>query len=132
MMTPIEIENGIGEYLRNGLPGRTIVWPNQDADPDRPFVVFDHIPVSRTDDTWSGGDIITRGSVMITIVIERNKFTAPANVIANDVFSLFQYPTSIITDNGLIIINKPPELETGYRDGADWRLPIRVDYQTKE
>lgn len=132
MITPNEIETAIGQHLRDGLPGRTIVWPNQDANPARPFVTFDHVPVSRTDDTWAGGNIITRGSVMITVVTDRDQFTTEANNIAAEIFNLFPYTLSIITENGLIIVNKPPEVEQGYRDGADWRLPIRVDYQTKE
>lgn len=132
-MTPYEIEIELGQWLDSALNGKyDISFPNEDDDPSRPFIDFQHIPVSTNDPSISGGDEINRGSVILTVVTKRDKFATSALQIAGELKNIFPYTTRILTENGLIIINKPPELQQAFRDGSDWRQPVKIDYQTEE
>ncbi len=131
-MTPYEIETALGQHLANAVTDYPIAWQNQDIDPPRPFIDFQHVPVSTSDRTWSGGDEINLGTVILTVITKRDKFTKQALQIAGEIKQAFPYTTRILTGNGLIIINKPPELQQPFRDGSDWRQPVKIDYQTEE
>ena len=131
-MTPVEIERAMGQRLAamTGVPA--IAWPNDDADPARPFLKFQHVPVSRTDATLDGVGETARGYVTITVVAARDKFATAANTLAGSVMAQFEYGLRLSMAAGQITINKPPEALAGYRDGADWRVPVRINYVAEE
>lgn len=124
-----EIEIELGKYLAamDGVPA--IAWQNKDIDPARPFLATDHVPGSRTDPTLDGEGETVTGQFMVYVVIERGKFTKAANALADKVLQRFKYGTLISLSIGGILIVKPPEVLTGYRDGPDWRVPVRIDYE---
>lgn len=126
-----EIEIALGKHL-DGMankPAGGIAWQNRDVNPARPFFAADHVPGPRTDPTLDGKGETVTGQFMVTVVIERNKFTKSANVLADKVMQRFQYMTLISLTTGGILVVKPPEVLPGFRDGPDWRLPVRIDYE---
>lgn len=128
MISLAKIETALGQHLAGMTGVPPIAWPNKDANPLRPFLAFDHIPGSRTDPTLDGNGETVTGQVHISVVVAENVFTAPANVIADLVMARFAYMTRIVFDDGVILVTKPPEALTGYKDGPDFRVPVRVDY----
>lgn len=128
MMTPDDIETALGQRLAAISPAQTTVWQNSDENPARPFLFFQHVPLSRTDATLDGLGETQIGYVDVAVVIDRNTFTTPANIIAAAVMAQFAYGLSLAAGTGRITINKPPEVLRGYRDGPDWRLPVRINY----
>lgn len=131
-MTPADIENALGQRLAATVGIPAIVWPNQDADPARPFILFQHVPVSRNDATLEGVGETARGYVTATIVTARNVFSSLGNALAATVMAQFPYGLELTMTVGKITINKPPEVLPGYRDGPDWRLPVRISYVAEE
>lgn len=126
-----EIEIELGKYLdgMTGKPAGGIAWQNKDVDPERPFLAADHVPGSRTDPTLDGNGETVLGQFMVYVVVERGTFTKTANNLADLVMQRFKYMTLIPLTNGGILIVKPPEVLPGYRDGPDWRTPVRIDYE---
>jgi hypothetical protein len=106
-----------------------IAWQNKDIDPARPFLAADHVPGSRTDPTLDGTAETVTGQFMVYVVINGGTFTKPANLLADKVMQRFKYRTLISLAEGGILIVKPPEALPGYRDGPDWRVPVRIDYE---
>ena len=130
MTTPTQIEQAIGERLKAtpGIPD--IVWQNQDANPERPFVFMQHVPTARSDVTGDGGGEQATGYFTATVVIAENQYTTPALVIAEAIMAQFPYTLKISAGSGNVSIYQPPHTENGFRDGPDWRVPVRIDYQT--
>lgn len=131
-MTPVEIENALGQQLAAMSGAPTIVWPNQDANPARPFILFQHVPVTRTDATLDGVGETARGYVLATVVAARDGFATAANTLAAQIMAQFPYGLRLAMTVGEITISKPPEALAGYRDGPDWRVPTRIDYVAEE
>jgi len=124
-----EIEIELGKYLLTMSDIPAVAWQNRDVDPARPFFAVDHVPGSRIDPTLDGyGETVT-GQLMIYVVIAGNTFTKPANSLVDKILMHFKYRTLISLTIGGILIVKPPEPLPGYRDGPDWRLPVRIDYE---
>lgn len=107
-------------------------WQNRTADPARPFIMFQHVPTGWTDITVSGGATVAAGFCTITVVIEGNQFTGPANVIADQIIADFPMGRRIDIGGGSkLVITKPIDPQLGFPDGADWRMPLRLDYKTE-
>jgi len=126
-----EIEIELAKHLSEMDDAPTIAWQNRDVDPARPFLAADHVPSSRTDPTLDGNGETVTGQLMVYVVIEGNSFTKPANLLADKVMQRFKYRTLIPLAIGDILITKPPEALPGYRDGPDWRVPVRIDYEVQ-
>lgn len=127
-MTDAEIVNGLGKRLAGttGLP--EIVWPNRDGMPELPYVVFDFVPVSAFDETLTGGGTINRGYMVATVVGALNSFQTSALAMSEAIKARFAYGLRITEGTATITITAPPRALSGYRDGANWRAPVRVDY----
>lgn len=126
-----EIEIELAKHLSEMDDVPNIAWQNRDVDPVRPFLAADHVPGSRTDPTLDGQGETVTGQLMVYVVIESNSFTKPANLLADKVMQRFKYRTLIPLTIGDILITKPPEALPGYRDGPDWRVPVRIDYEVQ-
>lgn len=126
-----KIELALGEYLSEMTGVPTIAWQNQNINPARPFLVADHVPVSRTDPTLDGTGETVTGQFMVYAVVAGGGFTNAANDLADKIMAHFAYRTLINFDNGDILVVKPPEALPGYRDGPDWRVPVRIDYEVQ-
>lgn len=122
------IETALGQHLAGMAAAPPIAWPNKDANPARPFLAFDHMPGPRTDPTLDGTGETVTGQVHIGIVVQEDDFTTAANALADSVMQRFAYKTRVTVAGGVILVTKPPEALPGYRDGPDYRQPVRVDY----
>lgn len=130
MISNTAISNALGRRLITLEPSLKIGWPNKDvpAGTPHPYLIFDHVPVSRTDDTLKGGAAISRGFAMVTVMSEIGTFETGATDIAEAVAALFEYATRIPVIGGEITITQPPEVMQGYPDGPHWRVPVRIPY----
>lgn len=130
-MPPISqtaLENALGQYLLTMAGVPEVAWANRNVDPDRPFLAVEHVPGPRTDPTLDGTGETVEGVMMINVVIEENQFATPANELVDDVVAHFAYKTKVSFSDGVVLVTKPPEVLTGYKDGPDYRVPVRVDY----
>lgn len=135
MMTHQQIETALGQRLE-GLPNRPpIAWPNANYDPKAtgavPYLEFVHSPVTRVDEVTSGGYERQIGLALITVVVERGKFTGNANAIAEAVALRYPKALRLVAGVGNVVINAPSEIAPGFTDGIYWRVPVRVSYVTE-
>lgn len=131
VISQAEIEEALGKWLAETptiTPMIPIAWQNKNINPARPFFAADHVPTGRVDPTLDGEGETVTGQFMVYAVIEGGKFTKPALILADKVLQRFKYGTLISLSIGGILIVKPPEVLTGYKDGPDWRVPVRIDY----
>jgi hypothetical protein len=132
-MTHQEIETALGQRLAGISPAPRIAWPNKDATLALPYLEFRHVPVSIEDDTLDNTGRRQRGIVLITVVAQEDQFTTVANDLAQQVQE--QFPRSLriaVTGKGDILINRHPEPVAPFQDGAHWRQPVRITYETEE
>ena len=133
MITDTAISNALGQRLATLSPALTIGWPNRDvpAGTPHPYLIFDHVPVSRTEGTIKGGHTIRRGFAQITVMSEIGVFATTATNIAESVAALFPYGLRLTVTGGKVLINQPPEVQQGYPDGPHWRVPVRIPYEAR-
>lgn len=127
-------EADIAQALQQHLAGMTdvpaIAYENKDlpAGTARPYLVVETVRVSRIDRTLKGGKVESRGYMQITVVDAVDQWAFPAERLADDISERFAYPQSLAVTGGRVTITKPPAIQQGYRDGPNWRLPVRIDY----
>lgn len=131
-MTEEDISNALGQRLIHAMPLCTVVLENRDSLPAKPYIAAEVVRVSTTDDTLRGGFKISRGFLQATVVTEAGEFANPALHLADHIAEGFPYGERIAIPDGVILINKPPAIGQGFRDGPDWRLPVRIDYEAEE
>lgn len=131
-MTEGGISDALCQRLVTNLPTTTVVLENRDGLPRKPFVAAEIVRVGTTDDTLRGGFKISRGYMQATVVIEAGTFINPALTLAETIVTAFPYGTRITITSGAVLITKPPAIGQGYRDGPDWRVPVRIDYEAEQ
>lgn len=131
-MTEEDISDALGQALVAGMPQYTVVVENRDSVPAKPYIAFEIVRVSTTDDTLRGGFKISRGFMQATVVAEAGEFANPSLRIADLIAAGFPYGTRLTIPDGTVLITKPPAVGQGFRDGPDWRTPVRVDYEAEE
>lgn len=131
-MTEEDIANVLGQRLVYAMPEHTVLFENRDGLPARPYIAFEIVRVSTTDDTLRGGHKISRGFIQATVVTEAGSFANEGLHIADHIAEGFPYGDRLDIPGGTILIRKTPEVGQGFRDGPDWRTPVRVDYEAEE
>lgn len=135
MMTQQQIEVALGQRLAGMASAPPVAWPNANYDPTTsgavPYLEFVHEPVTRVDEVISGGFSRQIGLVLITVVVERGKFTGAANALAEAVAARFDKALRLVAGAGDVVINAPAEIAAGFADGIYWRVPVRVSYVTE-
>lgn len=124
-MTDAEIQNLIEDRLQSSLVDSQIVPPNSDSFPSKPYLVVELVPLSRINRSLSGGIEETEGFVQVTVVTETNEPVQMSMNIGQQVADLFPYGLKL----DRFLVNKPSMVEKGYRDGPDWRTPVRINYE---
>lgn len=125
-MTEEEIYNLFSQRLVDANLLMKIVPPNMDDEPVKPYLLLDLIPILRGNRSLSGGVETSEGFCQITLVSETNEGISDVKAKAEEVAGVFPHRFRL----GDLILPDPPMIERGYRDGPDWRTPIRVNYQT--
>lgn len=127
-MTEADIAHAMEQRLVTPAIG-AVVWENKDAEPAKPYLVFEIIPTETTDKTIAGGSPRHVGYVQVSVVADTDQFNAPALALAGTVASRYPYGLRLTAGTGQITITKPPHVQRGYPDGINWRVPVRIDYQ---
>lgn len=133
MITDTDISNVLAQRLEylDIDPPLPIGWPNRDVPPGtpHPYLIFQHVPVSRTDDTLNGGGEIITGFAVVTIMAKPGEFATKANRLADHIRALYPYTLRLPVIGGEITISQPPyKMDDGYPDGPHWRVPVRIPY----
>jgi len=124
-------ENDIAMTMQQRLADAniaTVVYENQDANPERPFLFVQHVPVERVDNTLAGGQLISRGFMAVTAVIEEGAFASAAQEMLDEVSDLFPKGLRLTITGGVITIPRPVSMLAGFQDVADYRRVAQVFY----
>lgn len=130
-MTDADVQAAIGQALAAVSVLPAIVWPNKDATPALPYLVFDPVPVGRISRTLAGASETASGYVLVTVVSKQNEFATIAQAIAQTIVNAFPRGLRITTTGGKVLINQPTRIMQAYDDGTHWRTPVRVEYLTE-
>lgn len=105
-----------------------IVWPNSDALPAKPYLVAELRPRDIQDATLGQTSPQWAGTFVVTVVTNLDQFDTEAQSIARTIAGLFPSATrlNLTFDDVIVIAGHPSTAGSGYRDGADWRLPVNV------
>jgi hypothetical protein len=107
-----------------------IAWENKDADYPRPYIRFEVVRVNRRELNIAPGNPVSRGYAVLTIVADVDTFATPANALADQVAERFPFGLRLaIPEGGTLVVISPASVLQGFRDGPDWRVPVRVDYE---
>ena len=131
-MTEEDISDALGQKLVAVMPLNTVIFENRDGIPAKPFIAAEAVRVSTTDDTLRGGFKRSTGFLQATVVTEAGIFANPALQIADAIAAGFPKGTRLTITGGVVMITKPPAIGQGFRDGPDWRVPVRVDYEAEQ
>ena len=130
MISNVAISNALGQRLMTLTPTPTVVWPNKEpgSTPSRPYLIFDFVPVSRTDDTTTTDAPVSRGFAQVTVMAQIDAFATSATTLAENIAALLPYGLKLTVTGGKVLISQPPEVQQGYPDGPHWRTPVRIPY----
>ena len=104
----------------------TIVSPNSDTAPNKPYLILDLVPMEKFRRGLGNARKVSRGFVQVTVVTETNEPVVDSMAIGTSVAAVF--PKGLRETDELLILQEPV-VEKGYRDGPDWRTPVRIDYE---
>lgn len=92
----------------------------------KPYLTFEHIPVSRVDRTLKGGGEIVRGYVVVGAVGNLN--SEDDQEWAQKVKDLFPFPLAIEVEDEFVHTSKPAEFLVLLSDDNMKRQDVRIDY----
>lgn len=131
-MNPEDIQQGLIDACKSVAQSRSLnpVLPGYEyASMPRPAIVFQYEPAERPAMTLKGAEIIQENGVFsASIVVEQGQGTAGAFDHAHAIAAAFGEGDRISITGGQIVIMKPAEVRGGYPDGANWRVPVVVNY----
>jgi len=125
-----DIEQAIGERLLTLSPAPAVAWPNKSYSGAVPYVEFRHVPNGILNETIDGSFSRMQGIFLLTVVTERDKFTAEANTIAWSIVELFSIGLRLAVPGGYLVVSQSTDVAPGFVDGVYWRVPVRVFYVT--
>lgn len=126
MISTSEILKLIGQPL-TGL-GLNIAWPNEDTDYSTPFLAVDHVPVSAINQTLDTSPFVA-GFVQVTHISAAGVYSTAGNDAADAIAALYPAGLRLSGNSGFLVIMEPALVEQGYRDGSNWRVPIKITYR---
>ncbi|MHA3913848.1 phage tail terminator-like protein [Halovulum sp. GXIMD14793] len=128
-MLESEIADVLQRRLGEAALPYSIVWENLDGLPDRPYLTFEIVRVSRRDQTLDNTGVVSTGYVQVTAVSATDAFATDGIAIGEEVATLFPRGLRLPVSGGEVVITDPPNVEQGFRDGPDWRTPVRINYR---
>jgi hypothetical protein len=127
-MTELAISHALQQRLVTAAIG-TVVFENQDANPARPFLFVQHVPTERIDLSLAGGQLISRGFMSVTAVIDEGAFATGAMTLLDQVAAQFPKGLRLPLDGGgVLTIPQPPRILPGFQDLSDYRRVVQVFY----
>lgn len=128
-MDEADISQTLGQRLAGMTDCPPIAWENKDASPARPYLAVEMVRVSRRAPGLSGGAVIARGFMQVTVVTAVDKWAYPAERLAQQVADRFPKALRLAgPSGGYVTVTEAPDIKQGYRDGPDWRVPVQIDY----
>ncbi|PHR93490.1 MAG: hypothetical protein COA78_32835 [Blastopirellula sp.] len=129
-MKEADISKALRERLeaKAGLP--PIVYENKDSGAVvRPRLVLTMVRGSRVDPTLTGGGTTRHtGFMQVSIVSELDQHAFPSENLADDIADHFPRGLKLAGESGGTVTISGAEIGIAYRDGPDWRLPVKIDY----
>lgn len=103
----------------------SVVPPNCDTLPQKPYLLIDVTTINRSNRSLSGGIEKAEGTCQVTLVSETDEDEMASNVEAQKIKDLFPYGLRMGNE---VLVTKPTDIKQAYRDGPDWRTPIHIEY----
>lgn len=130
-MTEADISQVLGQHLQTlaGLP--TIYWDNQDIPETQnpPYIQVQMVRTGRRNIANDGTAAkVSAGFVQITVVEAENTFATQSQTTADDICAHFPKALGLDGSTGRVTITEEPDVVPGFRDGPEWRVPVRVEY----
>lgn len=104
----------------------SIVPPNCDTLPKKPYLLIDVTTIGRSNRSLSGGIEKAEGICQVTLVSETDEDELASNKEAQKIKDLFPYGLRMGNE---VLVSSPSEIKQGYRDGPDWRTPVHIEYR---
>lgn len=143
-MKRADITTALKDRLADAALGLPIAFPNVGFDPamtPRPYLEVQWPAARRTGGMQASGFLdagevereFGRMSVSVVAHADKDPTTGvggegPANDHADDIAGLFPEGLVLPITGGEITITKPADIRGGYRDDADWRVPVIIEY----
>lgn len=103
----------------------SVVPPNCDTLPKKPYLLLDVTTTNRFNLSLSGGNEQAEGICQVTLVSETNEDENASIQEAQKIKDLFPYGLRMGNE---VLVTKPTDIKQAYRDGPDWRTPIHIEY----
>ncbi len=132
-MTETEIMERLERAVVELLPTRRVLLANDDRTPQKPYLIVEISPTSRVNETidCTPEALVSSGRMIVTVVSVAGEFAKPGRVIADEIIAAFPKGLRLGLSSGSVLIKKPADILGGYRDGPDWRTPVRIDYEVE-
>jgi hypothetical protein len=131
MIDENEIMQAVGEIIIASGQFPRIVWANKDSIPARPYLALSLVPTGVTDDTMAKSLPVWRGFLSATIVTGLDEFETAGRALQVQLGNLFPAAMRVTMASGRrLLVPDHPQTLPPYRDGTDYRLPIRIPLRT--
>lgn len=127
-MNEADIAQALGQHLETMTDVPPIVWENKDAALLRPYLVVQMVRVSRKSASLNGGGVVSRGFMQVTVVADEDKWSFPAERLAQVIADRFQKGLILSATGGKVTIMEEADIKTGFNDGVAWRVPVQISY----
>lgn len=132
MIDQADITKALGQVIVASGQFPRVVWANRDAAPDKPYLVLNLRPVGISDPTIAQTSPKWSGALQGTIVTGLNEFDTAAQAQCKALAELFPSGTRyMLTGGQKIVIAGHPSAGVGYRDGADYRMPVTIQLRSE-
>ena len=130
-MNFVDIETALGQHLEAMTDCPPIAWPNKDYEPNGLYVEFTHSPTTAIDDTIDCVGPYYIGLVLITVIAPLDGFTTQSLEVAHAIATRFPKGLRLDAGDGKVLVNAAPSLVPAFKDGVNWRQPVRIAYITE-
>lgn len=133
MINIAEIEKAVAGVITGSALFPRIAWANKDLPQVRPYLVVAVVPVMVGDPTLGQTLPVWTGFIILTVVTALNVFETPGQALLKQAGDLFiaGRAGAITMDSGKKLICGHPNSLPPYRQGEDYRLPLRINLRTE-
>ena len=129
-------ENQISEAVQGVLVNSALTYPivfeAEDTIPARPYITLQIVRLQPRAVMLETHDGVIPQYLQATVVTETGQFATEGLRIAKEVAALYPFGLRLPVGSGHeATVNSIPFIETGFRDGPDWRTPIRINYEVE-
>lgn len=128
-----DVTNAVQKRIYDSLIEYPIIYEGEDSVPERPYIALQIVRLKPTAVMLEPHDGYHPAFLQATVVTEFGHFATEGQDIGDEIVKLFRFGTRITidTEGHELTVNDIPFVETGFRDGMDWRTPVRIDYEVQ-